>query len=109
MQCCEHLNRALVVDKKCAEEYNLPKVEVIPYPKVGGFLSSAYYKFLDSPIIVEEIQADAGLDIGDTFIGMHLKRVAVPIRLSIKKIGSAHLTSAKVRPKLIGGEQAKYK
>jgi len=108
VQCCEHLNRALVVDKRCVEKYNLPKVMVIPYPRAGGALSSAYYRFLNNPVIVEEIQANAGLDIGDTFIGMHLKRVAIPVRLSVKKIGNAHLTAVRVREKLIGGERAKY-
>jgi len=109
VQCCEHLNRALVVNEKCAEKYNLPRVEVIPCPEAGGSLSSAYYNFLERPIMVETIQADAGIDIGDTFIGMHLKSVTIPIRFSIKKIGYAHLTSAKTRSKLIGGERAKYK
>ena len=109
IQCCEHLNRALVVDERCAKEYGLPLVTVIPYPEAGGPLSSCYYKSLGSPVVVEEIQADAGLDIGDTFIGMHLKKVAIPTRLSIKKIGNAHLTAAKTRPKLIGGERARYK
>jgi len=109
VQCCEHLNRVLVVDEKCAKEYNLPLVTVIPYPEAGGSLSSCYYKSLDSPVVVEEIQADAGLDIGDTFIGMHLKKVAIPTRLSVKKIGNANLTAAKTRPKLIGGERARYK
>lgn len=109
IQCCEHLNRALVVDKRCAKKYNLPKVTVVPCPNAGGALSSAYYRFLSRPVVVEEIQADAGIDVGDTFIGMHLKRVAIPVMLSIKKIGNAHLTAAKVRPKLIGGERAKHK
>lgn len=108
-QSCEHLNRALVVDEDCVQKYNLTPVTVVPYPNAGGSLSSAYYRYLDNPVVVEEIQADAGLDIGDTLIGMHLKRVAVPVRLSIKEIGSAHLTAARVRPKLIGGERARYK
>lgn len=108
VQCCEHLNRALIIEERCAKKYGLTPVTVVPHPKAGGSLSSAYYRALDNPVVVEEIQADAGLDIGDTFIGMHLKRVAVPVRLSIKNIGSAHLTAARVRPKLIGGERAKY-
>ncbi len=108
-QCCEHLNRALVVDLRCAKKYNLPVVSVVPYPNAGGSLSSAYYRYLKNPVVVEDIQADAGIDIGDTFIGMHLKKVAVPIRLSIENIGSAHLTAAGTRPKLIGGERARYK
>lgn len=108
-QSCEHLNRALVVDESCAHKYNLAPVTVVPYPDAGGSLSAAYYSYLDNPVVVEEIQADAGLDIGDTLIGMHLKKVAVPVRLSVEKIGSAHVTAARVRPKLIGGERARYK
>ena len=106
VQCCEHLNRAIVVERnalKCYEEVN-----VIPQKKAGGSLATvAYHKFSD-PIVVEHIKADAGMDIGDTFIGMHLKQVAVPVRLSIKEIGSAHLTCARVRPKFIGGIRAVY-
>lgn len=109
VQCCEHLNRALVVDERCAEKYNLTIVSVVPYPNAGGSLGSAYYRHLKNPVVVEDIQAHAGIDIGDTFIGMHLKKVAVPVRLSNKSIGSAHLTAARTRPKLIGGERAKYK
>ena len=109
VQCCEHLNRALVVDERCAEKYNLTVVSVVPYPHAGGSLGSAYYRYLKNPVVVEEIQAHAGIDIGDTFIGMHLKRVAVPVKLSTKSLGLANLTAAKTRPKLIGGERARYK
>lgn len=108
-QCCEHLNRALVVEADYAEENNLERVTVVPYPKAGGSLSSAYYRYLENPAMVETIAADAGIDIGDTLIGMHLKRVAIPLHLSVKSIGAAHVNSAKTRPKLIGGERAKYK
>ena len=107
-QCCEHLNRALVVDRKAAEKYQLTEVTVIPVPEAGGSLAAAAYKGLDAPVVVESIQAHAGLDIGDTFIGMHLNPVAVPVRVSISQIGSAHLTLARTRPKLIGGERAVY-
>ena len=108
VQCCEHLNRALVVDKKCATTYNLPIVTVVPHPGAGGALASCYYRMLESPVLVEEIQADAGIDIGNTIIGMHLKKVAIPVNLSIKKIGEANLIAANVRPKLIGGKRAMY-
>ncbi|GAB6173500.1 TIGR01440 family protein [Paradesulfitobacterium aromaticivorans] len=109
IQCCEHLNRALVVEKECAEKYNLEIVSVVPHPKAGGSLASIAMKRFDNPVVVETIIGHAGMDIGDTFIGMHLKRVAVPIRLDINNIGNAHLTLARTRPALIGGERAKYK
>lgn len=106
VQCCEHLNRAIVVERdalRCYEEVN-----VIPQKKAGGSLATVAYHKFDDPIVIEHIKADAGMDIGDTFIGMHLKQVAVPVRLSIKEIGSAHLTCARVRPKFIGGIRAVY-
>lgn len=106
VQCCEHLNRAIVVERnalKCYEEVN-----VIPQKKAGGSLATVAFKKFNDPIVVEHIKADAGMDIGDTFIGMHLKEVAVPVRLSIKEIGCAHLTCARVRPKFIGGIRAIY-
>ncbi len=106
VQCCEHLNRAIVVESDA-----LPfaeKVNVIPQKKAGGSLATIAYSKFKNPIVVEEIKADAGMDIGDTFIGMHLKKVAVPVRLSINQIGNAHLTSARVRPKFIGGIRAIY-
>lgn len=108
IQCCEHLNRALVVEKACAEKYGLEIVSVVPHPKAGGSLSAAAMESFTQPVVVETIIAHAGLDIGDTFIGMHLKRVAVPVRLATKNIGQAHLTAARHRPKLIGGARAKY-
>lgn len=106
VQCCEHLNRAIVTEKD-ALPFAEP-VNVVPQKKAGGSLATVAYNSFSSPIVVEEIKADAGLDIGDTFIGMHLKKVAVPVRLSVKKIGEAHLTSARVRPKFIGGVRAIY-
>ncbi|MGN0819180.1 MAG: TIGR01440 family protein [Christensenellaceae bacterium] len=105
-QCCEHLNRAIVIERKALVFYD--EVNVVPMPKAGGALASHAYNNIDDAIVVEHIKADAGIDIGDTFIGMHLKEVAVPLRLSVNKIGSAHLTCARVRPKFIGGERAKY-
>ena len=106
VQCCEHLNRAIVIEKDALPFAEI--VNVIPQKKAGGSLATvAYYNF-NSPLVVEHVKADAGMDIGDTFIGMHLKEVAVPVRLSINSIGNAHLTCARVRPKFIGGIRAIY-
>lgn len=107
-QCCEHLNRSLVIEKECMEKYNLEEVSVVPHPKAGGSFATAAYKAFENPVVVEEIKAHAGIDIGGTLIGMHLKRVAVPVRLSLKKIGQAPILCAKTRPRLIGGERAMY-
>ena len=106
VQCCEHLNRAIVTEKDAAPY--LEQVNAVPQKKAGGSLATIAYSTFKNPIVVEEIKADAGLDIGDTFIGMHLKKVAVPVRLSINSIGEAHLTAARVRPKFIGGIRAIY-
>ena len=107
-QCCEHLNRALIVERDYAVSHNLEIVNVVPQPKAGGsFATTCYKKFL-SPVAVEYIKADAGMDIGQTLIGMHLKHVAVPVRLSIDKIGCANVTFARTRPKCIGGIRAEY-
>lgn len=105
-QCCEHLNRALVVDRSTVTNQTI--VNVVPWEHAGGSMATTAYKNFDDPVVVEFIQADAGLDIGDTFIGMHLKHVCVPVRLSVKEIGQAHLTAARVRPKSIGGPRAHY-
>ncbi len=107
-QCCEHLNRALVVDRKVAENKGWEEVAVIPVRKAGGAMATYAYEHLEDPILVEFIKADLGMDIGDTFIGMHLKHVTVPVRASLNQIGSAHVTLAKTRPKLIGGPRAVY-
>lgn len=107
-QCCEHLNRAIVVERECAQKYFLEEVCAVPQPKAGGsFATNAYMAFSD-PVLVEEIKGNAGIDIGGTLIGMHLKRVCVPVRLDVKKIGSAPILCAKTRPRLIGGERAVY-
>ncbi len=106
VQCCEHLNRAVVTERN-ALPFAEP-VNAIPQKKAGGSLATVAYSCFDNPIVVEEIKADAGLDIGDTLIGMHLKKVAVPVRLSLDKIGEAHLTAARVRPKFVGGVRAVY-
>lgn len=107
-QCCEHLNRALVIDREAAERYGLEPVGAVPVPKAGGSMAAYAYRQLKNPCLVETVQAHAGIDIGDTFIGMHLKRVAVPVRPSIRDIGEAHVTMAVTRPKLIGGSRAVY-
>lgn len=105
-QCCEHLNRAIIVERE-AVPFAEP-VNVVPQPKAGGsFATAAYHSFRD-PVAIESIRADAGLDIGGTLIGMHLKQVAVPLRLSIGHIGSAILLAARTRPKFIGGVRAVY-
>jgi uncharacterized protein (TIGR01440 family) len=107
-QCCEHLNRALVLEKEAAEKRGYEEVAVVPVRNAGGAMATYAYQQLIEPVVVEQIKADAGIDIGDTFIGMHLKAVAVPVRVSIKEIGKAHVTMARTRPKLIGGERAIY-
>jgi len=107
-QGCEHINRALVIERETAEQFGLEIVTVVPVKKAGGAMATHAYMQMNDPVVVEFIKADAGLDIGDTFIGMHLKHVAVPIRSSIKQIGEAHVTLAKTRPKLIGGIRAQY-
>ena len=107
-QCCEHLNRAIIVERACAERYGLEEVSVRPVPKAGGsFATTAYEKF-DAPVALEHIKAHAGIDIGGTLIGMHLREVAVPVRLTVKKIGEANILCARTRPKYIGGPRANY-
>ncbi len=106
-QCCEHLNRALVVEEEVAERYGLEVVSVVPVPGAGGAFAYSVRKLLKNPVVVENIKAHWGLDIGDTLISMHIKPVAVPVRLEIN-IGFAHLTAVRSRPKLIGGARAVY-
>ncbi|MEJ9229583.1 TIGR01440 family protein [Peribacillus butanolivorans] len=107
-QCCEHLNRALVLPREAAVRRDYEEVSVVPVRTAGGSMATYAYQQWKDAIVVEHIKAEAGIDIGDTFIGMHLKHVAVPVRVSIKEIGHAHVTMAKTRPKLIGGERAVY-
>lgn len=107
-QCCEHLNRAIITQKECMLKYGLERVNVVPQPKAGGSFATAAYQSMENPVAVEYILADAGIDIGGTLIGMHLKRVAVPVRLSVKKIGEANIICARTRAKYIGGERACY-
>lgn len=105
-QCCEHLNRAIIIEREAVP--NCEIVNVVPQPKAGGSFATTAYAAFKEPVAVEEIKAGAGLDIGGTLIGMHLKRVAVPVRLSVKSIGKAILLAARTRPKYIGGDRAHY-
>ena len=107
-QCCEHLNRAIITEKACAEKYGLEPGCVVPQPKAGGSFATVTWGSLDAPVALEEIRASAGIDIGGTLIGMHLKAVAVPVRLKTEKIGEARIICARTRPKYIGGIRAKY-
>ena len=107
-QCCEHLNRVLIVERACAKSYGLEEVCVVPHPKAGGSFATTAWANFDAPVAVEGIRAQAGLDIGGTLIGMHLCRVAVPVRLQQNRIGDAILLAARTRPKYIGGSRAKY-
>lgn len=106
IQCCEHLNRAIVVEKEAVPFAET--VNVVPQPKAGGSLATAAYNGFSNPVVVEEIKADAGIDIGSTLIGMHLKKVAVPVRLENNTIGEATIVAARTRPKFIGGVRAVY-
>lgn len=108
VQCCEHLNRAVILEKKAAVKLGYPVVNVLPQPKAGGSLGTLAFEWLPDAVAVEKVCADAGIDIGLTMIGMHLKEVAVPVRLPIRKIGNATIVCARTRPKFIGGIRAKY-
>ena len=108
IQCCEHLNRALVMEHHAAEARGYEEVNAVPTQHAGGSMATTAYATWSDPVVVEHVKADAGIDIGDTFIGMHLKHVAVPVRLSVKEIGAAHVTAARVRPKFVGGDRAQY-
>ena len=107
-QCCEHLNRAIIIEQAAAEKFNLEIVNVMPQPKAGGSFATTVWQNMEHPVAVEHIKASAGLDIGNTLIGMHLKEVAVPVRLSVNKIGKAPIVCARTRPKFIGGDRAHY-
>ena len=107
-QCCEHLNRAIILEKEAARRYGLPLVNVGPQPKAGGSFATAAWAAFDCPAAVETIQAAAGIDIGGTLIGIHLRPVAVPVRLSLRQIGQANILCARTRPKFIGGVRAHY-
>ncbi|AXI10634.1 TIGR01440 family protein [Oceanobacillus zhaokaii] len=107
-QCCEHLNRSLVVERETMQVYRLEEVSAVPVPTAGGSMASYAYKHMEDPVVVEYIQASAGIDIGETMIGMHMKHVAVPLRFTQRTIGEARVTGAFSRPKLIGGKRANY-
>ncbi|WP_194841417.1 TIGR01440 family protein [Sporosarcina obsidiansis] len=107
-QGCEHINRAVTIERKTALQFQLEPVSVVPVVKAGGSMSAYAYQQLKDPVVVESVRANAGIDIGQTLIGMQLKPVVVPIRTSIKQVGEAIITLATTRPKLIGGSRAQY-
>lgn len=107
-QCCEHLNRSLVVEKAAIKQYGLTRVNAIPQRRAGGAFATAVYEGMDEPVLVESVAADLGIDIGNTLIGMHIRPVAVPVRVSVGKIGEAPLVLARSRCKYVGGERAIY-
>ena len=109
VQCCEHLNRALIMERRVAEKRGYEIVNVVPQPKAGGSFAVTAWNAMEDPVAVEEIKAEAGIDIGGTLIGMHLRRVAVPVRTSLNKIGEAIVLCARTRPKFIGGSRAIYR
>ena len=108
VQCCEHLNRALILERAAAEKRGYEIVNVVPQPKAGGSFAVTAWNAFSDPVAVETIAADAGIDIGGTLIGMHLRRVAVPVRTSLSQIGEAIVLCARTRPKYIGGPRAVY-
>lgn len=108
VQCCEHLNRALIMERSAAEQKGYEIVNVMPQPHAGGSFAVTAWNAFEDPVAVEAIQADAGMDIGGTLIGMHLRRVAVPVRTSLDHIGSAIVLCTRTRPKYIGGPRAVY-
>ena len=108
VQCCEHLNRALIIERRVAEKRGYEIVNVVPQPKAGGSFAVTAWNAFEDPVAVETITAEAGIDIGGTLIGMHLRRVAVPVRTSLNHIGEAIVLCARTRPKFIGGPRAIY-
>lgn len=108
VQCCEHLNRALIMEQADAQRFGYEIVNVRPQPKAGGSFATTVWSAMEHPVAVEHIRAKAGLDIGGTLIGMHLREVAVPVRLSLSQIGEANILCARTRPKFIGGDRAFY-
>lgn len=107
-QCCEHLNRAIVLERAAAERYGYMQVNAVPQPHAGGSWATSCWRAFRDPVLVEEVRAAAGIDIGGTLIGMHLRRVAVPVRLSLSRIGQANILCARTRPPYIGGARAVY-
>ncbi|ETT42086.1 MULTISPECIES: TIGR01440 family protein [unclassified Paenibacillus] len=108
-QCCEHLNRSLVMERALLEALGLREVSAVPIPGAGGSMAAAAYQSMTDPVLAETIEAHAGIDIGETLIGMHLRRIAVPYRPSLRVIGAARVNAAWSRPPLIGGERAVYR
>ena len=106
VQCCEHLNRVIITERAAAPGAEI--VNVVPQPKAGGSFATTCWQNFAEPVAVEHIRAHAGMDIGGTLIGMHLKQVAVPVRLQTKHIGEAIVLAARTRPKFIGGVRARY-
>jgi uncharacterized protein (TIGR01440 family) len=107
-QCCEHLNRALVVERALAESQGWTEVSAVPVPGAGGSMASYVYRQMQEPCLVESVQVHAGIDIGETMIGMHLRPVAVPLRPTLRSVGQARVNMATTRPRLIGGARAVY-
>lgn len=107
-QGCEHINRAITIEREHFNPLTMEEVTVVPAVHAGGSMSTYAYRHMNNPMVTEHITADCGIDIGQTMIGMHIKHVAVPIRTSVKKVGEAIVTIATSRPKLIGGERAQY-
>lgn len=107
-QCCEHLNRAIVLEQAVAARCGYAQVNAVPQPHAGGSWATNVWRAFAHPLLVEEVKAAAGIDIGGTLIGMHLRRVAVPVRLSLNTIGCANILCARTRPPYIGGERAVY-
>lgn len=108
VQCCEHLNRCLIVERKAAQLHGLTQVNAVPHAHAGGAFATCAYQKFSHPVAVEHIRAQAGMDIGQTFIGMHLQEVVVPVRTSVKQIGEATLSLCRTRPKFVGGQRAQY-
>ena len=108
VQCCEHLNRALVMEQQTLRELRLTQVNVMPVPKAGGSTGAAAYRLMRQPAMAQSIQADAAIDVGDTLVGMHIRPVAVPLRMPGAKVGHAHVVMAYARYPLIGGSRAQY-
>ncbi len=108
VQCCEHLNRCLVVEEETIGEHHLQRATVLPAPEAGGAAAAAAMDSFSRPAVVREVQAHLGIDIGDTLIGMHLRPVVVPVRIPQRQVGGAHLTLARTRPPLVGGHRARY-
>ena len=108
-QCCEHLNRSLILERAAAEKFGYEEINVRPWEHAGGSFATVAFESFEEPAAVEHIRAKAGMDIGSTLIGMHLKEVAVPVRLKVKQIGKASLVCARTRPRFVGGERARYR